>query len=136
MSASVELQTLIYDTLLADTQVAALVGDRVYDGPPASRTYPCITFGPMDYVPEDMTCILGRLEAIQIDVWSRENGRLWPCKQICDAVKNALHEADLSLAVNALVRIEVTGVLVFADADGVTAHGVVSIEADLEEQVA
>jgi hypothetical protein len=70
---------------------------------------------------------------VQLDVWSRDQGRMRPCKEICDAVKDALHLADLSLSVNALIRIRIDGMRVFLDADGVTAHGVISVEADLEE---
>ncbi|MEX5600704.1 DUF3168 domain-containing protein [Pseudophaeobacter sp. C1-32P7] len=133
MSASVELQTAIYNALLADAGVAALVGDRVYDGAPSNREYPCITFGPMDSVPDDMECITASSETVQLDIWSREQGRLRPCKEICSAVKKALHDADLGLTVNALVQIRTEGMRVFLDADGRTAHGVVTVMAELEE---
>ncbi|MGC0224926.1 DUF3168 domain-containing protein [Pseudooceanicola nitratireducens] len=133
MSASVELQTLIYQTLVADPVVGALVDDRIYDGRPDTGGFPCVTFGASDYVEEDSQCITARVETINLDVWARSQGKLRPCKEICDAVKDALHEADLSMALNALVRIEVTGVRVFVDEDGLTAHGVVTVEADIEE---
>jgi hypothetical protein len=133
VSASFELQELIYDTLVADAGVGALVGDRIYDAMPSDGTYPCLTFGPSSFVPDDVTCITGRVESVQIDCWSQDQGRLNPCKKIVDAVKGALHEADLSLTSNALVRIRVDLVRVFLDADRVTAHGVVQIEAEIEE---
>ncbi len=133
MSASAEFQKLVFDTLQADAGVGALVGDRIYDRMPRSGEYPCITFGPSDVVPEDSECITGRIETLQLDCWAQSQGRLWPAREIADAVKSALHEADLSLVVNALVRISVQSVRVFADPDGVTAHAVVSVEADIEE---
>lgn len=133
MSPSAELQKLVYDTLVADAGVAAIVGDRIYDRMPTSGDYPCITFGPSDYTEDDSECITGRIEALQLDCWVQSDGRLRPCRELADAVKSALHEADLSMAVNALVRIRVDGVRVFADQDGVTAHGVVTVEATIEE---
>jgi len=131
-SVSVELQTAIYDALIGDDAVSTLVGDRVYDGSPSTRAFPCITFGPTDSLPEDMECVSALTETVQLDVWSRDQGRMRPCKEICDAVREALHLAGLDLEVNALVRIRVDGVRVFMDSDGVTTHGVVTVEADLE----
>lgn len=133
MSVSAELQKAIYDALVADAGVGALVGDRIYDGAPTGAQFPYITFGPADSVGEDLQCITARTESVQLDVWSRDQGRMHPCKAICDAVKDALHLANLSLTVNALVLIRVDGVRVFLDRDGITAHGVVTVEAELEE---
>jgi hypothetical protein len=132
-SVSLELQKAIYEALTSDDAVSALVGDRVYDGTPSNQQFPYITFGPNDRILEDLECISASTETLQLDVWSRDQGRLGPCKAVCDAVRNALHLAGLELQVNALVRIRVDRVRVFKDSDGVTAHGVVTIEADLEE---
>lgn len=135
MSASGELQDLIQSTLRADAGVSAIVGARVYDVAPAepSRTYPDITFGSSDLTPEDAECITGREETIQLDCWTRDHGRLKSCRALVDAVKAALHEADLSLSVNALVFIRVVLVRVMRDADGLTGHGVVQVTASVEE---
>lgn len=133
MSVSAELQQLIYDTLVADAAVGSLIGDRIYDGAPSGREFPCITFGPTDSVPDYMECITARTETVQLDVWSRDQGRMRPCKEIMDAVKDALHLVDIELAVNALVVIRVVGQRVFMDRDGITAHGVVTVSAELEE---
>lgn len=133
MSVSAELQKAIYDALVADAGVGALVGDRIYDGAPSEHQFPCITFGPVDSFNEDLVCVDARTETVQLDVWSRDQGRMRPCKEICDAVKDALHLADLTLEQHALIRIRIEGIRVFRDADGITAHGVVTVFADLEE---
>lgn len=133
MSASCELQKVIHEALVADAAVGDLIGDRIYDDVPEDRTFPYISFGPTDSRFEDLTCITARTETVQLDVWCRDNARLRPCKEVCDAVKNALHLADLSLTVNALVQVRVEGMRVFMDRDGLTAHGVITVEADLEE---
>lgn len=133
MSVSRELQKAIFDALVADAGVGALVGDRIYDGMPSAGQYPCVTFGPTDSFNEDLACVDARTETVQLDVWSRDQGRMGPCKDICDAVKDALHLADITLTQHALIRIRTGGIRVFRDADGITAHGVVTVEADLEE---
>jgi hypothetical protein len=133
MSVSRELQKAIFDALVADAGVGALVGDRIYDGMPSDGQYPCISFGPSDNVPEDLECVAASTEAVQLDVWSRDQGRLGPCKDIVGAVKTALHLADITLTQHALIRIRTDSIRVFRDADGITAHGVVTVEADLEE---
>lgn len=135
MSASAELQDLIIATLKADAAVASIVGDRVYDVPPpqGTRTFPDITLGPSDFVPEDMDCIIGREETVQIDCWTEEHGRLKACRALVDAVKEALHLPDLEMPDNALVMMRVELARVFRDADGLTAHGVVQVTASIEE---
>lgn len=133
MSVSRELQKAIFDALVADAGVTALVGNRIYDGMPSDGQYPCVTFGPTDSFNDDLTCVDARTETVQLDVWSRDQGRMGPCKDICDAVKGALHLADITLTQHALIRIRTGGIRVFRDADGITAHGVVTVEADLEE---
>lgn len=133
MSPSEELQKLVFDTLVADPGVAALVAGRIYDRMPSDGDYPCVTFGPTDSVEDDSAGITGEIETMQIDCWSRDQGRLRPCKEIVAAVKGALHKADLALTVNALVQIRVESMRVFLDADAITAHGVVMVEAILEQ---
>jgi len=132
-SPSLELQTLVGDILKANADVAAIVGDHVYDAMPSSGNYPCITFGPSDYSPEDADCITARRETLQLDCWVQAQGRLGPAKQLVDAVKAALHHADAELPVNALVSLNVVLSRVFLDPDGVTGHGVVQVGARIEE---
>lgn len=136
MSAAAALQKAVYDALVADAGVGAIVGDRIYDRMPSDGDYPCLTFGPSQTLPEDMYCITARVEVLQIDCWSRDQGRLWPTRALADAVKTALHKASLDLQVHALARLDVDQVRVFLDADRITGHGVVTLEAEIEERVA
>lgn len=131
-SASSELQVAIYNALLGDAEVASFVGGRVYDGVPSNSKFPYISFGPSDTLNDHLDGIDASTETIQLDVWSREHGRLRPCKDLCDAVRGALDLAELELVVNAAIVVRVQGVRVFIDADGITAHGVITVEADLE----
>ena len=133
-SPSLDLQKAILDALLANAAVAAIVGARVHDGLTPDAVYPCITFGPTQVMPEDMDCIAGREEVIQIDCWTRDGPRLHPAKALADAVKAALHLAALPMATHALADLRVEGMRVMMDPDGLTGHGVVTLLAYVEER--
>ncbi|MBX8785276.1 DUF3168 domain-containing protein [Ochrobactrum sp. GRS2] len=133
MSVSVSLQDVIFNRLLASQPVTEIVGARIYDGVPEDAEFPYISFGAIDYVPDDADCITGRQETIQIDCWSRAEGRKWPCKALADAVKKALHDTEDDMSNGALVFMRVTMVRVIDDPDGITAHGIVQITAIIEE---
>lgn len=133
MSVSIDLQTLIYQRLVADADVHALIDDRIFDRMPSDEDYPCVTFGPSDYSPDDMECISGRYETIQLDCWAVDHGRLRPAKEIADAVKAALHRFEADVGASALVSMVVDAVRVMLDPDGITAHGIVTVTANLEE---
>ena len=133
MSASNELQALIYDRLVADAGVHAVCGDRIYDNVPRDVDFPNATFGPSDVVEDDAECITGRIETVQLDCWSRQQGRMKEVKSLADAVKAALHEYAGEMTVNALVEMRVTGLRFFKDKDNITAHGVVTVECMVEE---
>ncbi|MCH2096735.1 MAG: DUF3168 domain-containing protein [Rhodobacteraceae bacterium] len=133
MSVSVAFQTAVFEALTNDGALAKLIGDRVFDNVPQDAEYPYVSFGPTDFFPSDVEGVSGRVEALQIDVWSEDHGRKRECKTICDAVKSALHEVDLELDAGAVDRIQVTGVRVFLDKDNITAHGIISVECEIEE---
>jgi len=133
MSVSAAIQKLIIQTLKADAGVGALVADRIFDRPTASVAWPYISLGPSDFVPSDAECFALREETVQIDVWSNYQGGLSEAKQICDAVKTALHDIDAEIEAGKLEDIRVTLVRVFPDIDPKVSHGVVSVTAQVEE---
>jgi len=133
MSASAELQKLIYETLVADAAVGVMVDNRIYDNVPSDATFPYLSFGPTQEIEDDEQCIDGEEHVFQIDVWDRSQGRLVAAKRIAGAVKDALHDADLTLPdPYALVFIRVRSTQAFLDQDGVTAHGIVTVGAMVE----
>lgn len=134
MSASAELQKLIYDTLRANTPVMALAGG-VYDRVPTDAykgKTAFISFGPSDVVDDGADCIASGEHTFQLDVWSKAVGQV-EAKRLVDLIHKALHEQELSLADNALVEIRVDFRRVFLDPDGLTTHGVASVTALIEE---
>lgn len=132
-SPSVELQTAVYARLAADPDVSALVTGRVYDNVPAEPEFPYISFGPSDHYTDDSDCISSRMETLQIDCWARDHGKMRPARELADAVKAALHEYEVEFPVNGLVEMRVTAVRVIGDPDGRTAHGIVTLQAIIEE---
>ena len=77
--------------------ISAAVADRVYDGAPLDAPYPCITFGAADTLPNDAECIAGIGETPQIDVWTSNQAKTWPCKDLTAAVRHALRNAEIDL---------------------------------------
>lgn len=135
MSVSVALQDLLADLLKTNSAVTAIVGNRGYDGPQPDAKYPHWNFAATDTVRTDADCISSREETVQIDCWSRDQGKLWPCKKLVDAVSGALHEQEGEMSVGALVSLDVVLTRVFLDPDGKTAHGVVQVTASIEDPV-
>ena len=130
-----DLQKAVFETLRADPAIVAIVGSNVFDqhpNPDDDTLYPAITFGPADFVPEEMECIDGRMETLQVDAWARAGKRLRPAKALADRVYAALHRAPLALETPALAEIEVTAVRAFMDPDGLTGRGIVTLAALIE----
>lgn len=134
MSVQAEIQKMIRDMLVANTGVSALV-DGVYDRIPADpfgAKAAYVSFGPVDVLEDDAEGIVGGIHTIQVDCWSRSVGSVG-CKRIVDAVKEALHDRPADLPSYGLVQMRVRMRRTFADPDGLTTHGVVSVEIDAEE---
>jgi hypothetical protein len=134
ISPDLELQGLIVSTLEADAAVTALVSDRIYDRVENFNTdvvFPYVNFATSVETSNDADCIKGSDIFIQIDVWSREAGFV-ECKKIASAVRDALHDRDLQLTENALALLRCDRIRVFRDADGLTSHGVVELQALVE----
>lgn len=127
------LQQALYDLLRADAGVAAIVGARVYDNVPESPVFPYITIGPGYGVPEDFDEIVAGTEWIQVDGWTREQGRLSGARELADAIKKAVHGAELSLSLHAEAGVRVVLKRVMRDPDGKTGHAVVQVEVLTEE---
>lgn len=133
-SASVEFQQAIVALLKADAAVSAAVGTRVYDGAPADATYPFITIGESTIIDDGATCINGNEETLTLHIWASDQARVWPCKEIVAAVREALRGAALALTTHACAGIRLEAAQQLRDPDGITAHGVVPVTAWLEER--
>lgn len=134
MSPSVDLQTVIYQALIHNPAVARIVVGRVFDNvPSAAPEYPYISFGPSDFEPSRPDGIMMRTETFQIDCWTNDNGKKRPARELADAVYRALHDQEPPMADSGLVRLRVVMVRILDDPSGKIAHGVVTVEATIEE---
>lgn len=135
MDVTRALQAAVFEHLKTNSAVSSIVGQRIFDGPPASRKWrkPYISFGPSYAVDEDTDCIEGRECTLQLDCWSRDQGRLGPCRDLADAVDRSLHKSELSGADPfAISAVRTVSNRVFRDPDVITAHGIVQIRATVE----
>lgn len=136
-SPTVELQTAIVTRLKNDAALSALVDGRIYDHVPltngkTSAKFPYVSFGPVDEISADATCITGFEITLQLDVWSRAQG--FPeCRQIVDLVRRALRNEELELTVNSLVDFTHRQTMTMRDPDGITSHGVLNFIALVEQ---
>ncbi|PDT79957.1 DUF3168 domain-containing protein [Sinorhizobium sp. BJ1] len=134
MSASAELQKLLFDTLTGNGQVMAFAGgvyDRVPADPYKAKTA-YISFGPSDVVDDSAECVTSGEHTFQLDVWSKAVGQV-EAKRLVDLIYGALHEQELTLTENALAEIRVDFRRVFPDQDPLITHGVVTVTAFIEE---
>jgi hypothetical protein len=135
MDPDLEMQGLIVQTLKADPAIVALVGPRVYDTIPDNPVFPYVSYGPVDTLQDDADCIGTQNLFIQLDAWSRAVG--YPeVKKIADAVRDALHDKDLALTINALVVLQHRQTRTLRDPDGLTSHSAISLEAFVERRPA
>ncbi|NSL22022.1 DUF3168 domain-containing protein [Agrobacterium tumefaciens] len=134
--AAHELQVAIVNALKADPDVAALVGNRIYDLVPTAdgkitATFPYISFGPVQDLPEDTDCLEASELVIQLDTWSRDPGFM-EGRKIAKAMKKALDDQSLSLADNSLVYFEFDGRRDLRAPDGLTTQIVSTYRAGIE----
>lgn len=137
--ASYELQQAIVRRLKADNAVKALIAARIYDRVPAKdgkviATFPYLSFGPEQEIPDDAECIPGSEFFMQLDAWSRAVG-FREVKKIARAVEDALISEDgIELGDNALVTFEYDGRVILRDSDGITSHAAISFRALIEKR--
>src|SRR5678815_358353 len=91
MDASIELVTVMFATLRADTALLELVEsadiyERTPDGPwPTEMRY--ISLGPSTSIPDDYDCMNGEEITVQWDVWTSGTGESYGsamCRKICN----------------------------------------------------
>ena len=112
MDPVLEMQGVLITRLKGYTALSALVGQKIYDQPPADQngtvpaaTYPYVSMGPSNFVSEDADCISGGDFMIQIDAWSLGPGFV-EVRKVADAVRKAVRGHSFTLTINALVEFE------------------------------
>lgn len=131
MIAALDWQAALVALLLADPDLAALVGDRIHDAAPRNAAFPFITLGDTGQADWSSGTEPGGQISSTLHVWSRAAGRreAWT---IIGVLLHLLHDAPLPLDEHALVLMRVTYAEVRRDPDGLTEHGVMRVTALVE----
>lgn len=144
MDPTFELALAAMNKMKATAPLVAFVADRVYDRVPEKQTasgpvpdvpFPYISLGPTSATSDDYDCVEGIEISLQFDVWSSGSGEAYgsaQCRKICDLIRRGLHNAELTLANNALVTLTHSLTQILRDPNGTVNHGVVQFTALVE----
>ncbi len=123
---SLPLQAAVIAALKAGAGVG--VGTRVYDAVPPTPTFPYVSLGDMQVLPDKADCIDGTEVFVQIDAWSRAVG--YPeVKGIGAAIVNALDDKPLTVTSYTNVVFEIQNIQYLRDPDGLTRHAALTFRA-------
>ena len=122
--STLALQAAVVAALGADVGVQALVAGRIYDRARADVAFPYVSVGPSQAEPWDTDDTTGWEVFLQLDVWSRERGGAVECRQVMQAIHDALHRAELTVTGHDFVLGRLDSARTLDDPDGVTTHGV------------
>ena len=126
MAFEIAVQSVVYSILSADTAVGDLV-TGVFDAVPQGQDYPYISIGESTHNAWDTYNTLGDDASVTIHTWSRSRGRK-ETKEIQGAIYDALQRADGSYSGYDIISIDWQVSQSFLDADGLTRHGVSTLE--------
>jgi hypothetical protein len=122
---SLEVQAAIVTALKATGALPTVVGQRVYDAAPANATFPYITLGDCQVLPDKADCIDGAEVFLQVDAWSRAVG--YPeVKAIAKAVVVKLDEQPLAVSGHNVIVFEHQSTQYLRDPDGLTRHAAIT----------
>jgi hypothetical protein len=129
------LQKGIRAALVADTDVAAIVGARIYDEPPQDVTFPYMRFGNIEPAAFDTDTTEGALVSIGIEAHSRAASGRVEAMQMVEAVKAALHRQEASVTVSGhnLVELIFETFSATRDGDGRGYTAVIVLQAMVEK---
>lgn len=126
-SASLSLQTAIYDALTGDAALMALV-DAIYDHVPEDAALPYVQIGDGSVSPFSATGLEGEDHKLTLHVWTQAHG-LSGAKQIMAAVRDVLDGAALTVGGAHLVLMSFTFSDILRDPEAGTQHGVLQFRA-------
>lgn len=120
---SLELQAALVAALKGISP--QICGARIYDQPPDAPTFPYVTLGDCQVLPDKYDCIDGTQVYPQIDVWSRAIG--FPeTKTIVRQILAVLDDQALIVTNFNVVVFEYQDVQYLRDPDGLTRHGAIT----------
>ena len=133
IGADLDLQRAIVTKLKASTDLQALIANpiRLFQDVPPSPTFPYVTLGPSQRIPDLAECIDGAEIFADLHVFTRAAGYEL-CKRIGATLIDELHDATLSLGEHRCLLIELSDERYFVESDNLTKHGVITFRALVE----
>ena len=132
LSADHALQKAIHARLSGDAGLLALLGSaRIFDETPQRAELPYVTFGQSSMRDFSTATEAGHEHLLTINVWSRAAGRK-EAHAIMLAIRNALHDAVLTLQDHRLVNLRHEFSEARREDDGDTIHGLIRFRAVTE----
>jgi hypothetical protein len=130
-----ELQVAVVAALRESAGLKTLLGDpiRLYQKVPVGPTFPYITIGQSQEIPDRADCVDGSEVFLTLHVWSRTD-TFGQAKKIIATIWAVLNAATITTTENRclLVEREDVGSTCDLDPDGETIHGVTIIRGVLE----
>lgn len=106
----------------------SIAGDRIYQQIPAAKVFPYVEFSTSQSIPDDASPgDEGEHSFIDLIIWSRYRG-FKEIEEIYWQIRDALHQASLSVSGRASAISHVRSFRTISDPDGITRHGVVTVE--------
>lgn len=131
-TAGLALQGAIVARVKAYSAATAIQGARVYDAVPDGVTFPYTATGTIQEIPDGAGCLEDACEVYAtLHVWSRAVGKV-ECQRLVGAVIAAIKSAPLDLGTAWRVVEMTISSEVFADVDGKTSHGVITVRAFID----
>jgi hypothetical protein len=132
---SLALQKLLRGRLAGATAVTTLVAETaIEDRSGVPETFPCILIGDGFTDHSDLIESFHERTFADLHIWTEEIG-LAKCKAIAGAARNALRSGPWSVEGHRCINVTVARSRFLRDPDGSYGHGVLTIEAILQEVV-
>jgi hypothetical protein len=132
-----ELQRALYEALTDDAYLMTLIAgvyDFVPEKDPFGSVQGYVSFGPLDVVNDNSECIEAGLYTWQLDVWSRQRNSMH-CRDVVDQIRRILDGSNFDLPDNAAAGTTIEAWRFMRDPDGLTTHGIVSVQLTIEDQM-
>ncbi len=131
-TATWALQTAIYARLIADPDLTSVLGgQKVFDHVPRGTQPPYVTFGITTERDWSTGTETGSEHEISLLVWSQNRGRR-ELQAVTDTLRDALHDAALSLTGHRLINLRHAFSELRREPDGETWRGLIRLRAVTE----
>ncbi len=129
---AVVFREYVWETLSQDQDVMSIAAG-VHDNVPANPGAVYVTLGDGERIDQSVTCIRQAQHILTLHVWSDKKPKA-ECEQLSWFVEKALHLIPAHSPVHRITNVTATAGRVRRDKDGITNHGVITVQAIIQEQ--